>query len=55
MSTPQKTPPNTAKKVSQTEELKTEPMSERDEFKEAERKMAKIIKKTAKVPGGKKS
>jgi hypothetical protein len=47
MDTSQNTSKSTVKKNDKTEDLKTEPMSEKDEVKEAERKMYKFNKKAA--------
>ena len=47
MNASQNTPKNTVKKNDRTDELKTEPMSEKDEVKEAERKMYKFNKKVS--------
>jgi hypothetical protein len=47
MNIPPNTPKSTEKKDSQTEELKTDPVSEKDEVKEAERRTAKLLKKAA--------
>ena len=46
MNKPSTTPKNTEKKA---EELKTEPMSEKDEVKAAERRMAKTLKTAKKT------